>query len=367
MLFPNPEFPVIELGYGVSEGAVCPSCQKGTLFNAEDKIRRCDHCFAAHPSMLRSIFTAGEGPERNVYFDQYASLQHYQTAPTVGQSAVALSDFVLDVDRENLHDAASDTLVLLAVLEELAPGQVRLYFSGKKGFHLQVPAQAFGFEASEMLGAAQRRMARSISEATGIELDYTAYSRARLFRLEGSRHSKTGLFKVEINRDLLFDMDALKAYAAEPRPQLNRRPPTLSRPAAELYAVALQEERDFRTEQERSEGPMLGERDQWHSCIKTLLRHGPPAPETRHKTYITLVAYLKTAGLSMAETKDILLPFAETHPATNTTKSPRQRRFEMASDIRSGYSSQNIRFHCQYAMALHVCDATCPLYKPLQS
>lgn len=367
MLFPLPEYSVIEYGYGVSDGAVCPSCGQGKLFNAENKLRRCDTCFAAHQGMTRSVFAPNPTKEQDSRFDRYASLQHYAAPPVTGESAVAISDFVLDIDRDNLPDAAAEAGIAYHVLDTFAPGQVRLYFSGKKGFHLQVPAQVFGFTPSEMLGAVQRRMARTLQEDFGVEVDPTAYSRARLFRRVGSRHSGTGRFKVEILPSQLADIDALCAYARKPQPALNLSPAVSTPQARAWYEDALRQEVEFRRQQEQLDHQPAVElsEGEYHPCATNLLNSGPPAEGTRHRTYITLASYFKSAGLSKEEALALLVPWTQEHPTTHTSKSRREMRFEMQADVRSVYASPRIKFHCQYAMALHACSARCPLFVPL--
>lgn len=366
MLFPNSNYPVVEYGYGVSAGAQCPCCKEGKLFDATDKLRRCDHCFEAFPSMQRSLFAPNPVFEPDLMMDHYQSLQHYAHKPVKGERAVALSDFMLDIDRENLEEAAADAQLMFSALSAFAPGQVRLYFSGKKGFHLAVPAQVFGFEASELLGNVQRRMARKLSSTYGLELDYTAYSRARLFRVVGSRHSGTGRFKVEVRPQQLADLEALKEYAAMPRPALVTAQPVETPQARAWYEDALREEQAYQEALERQmDDPVDLPEGEYHPCIKTLLSEGPPMSDSRHKTYITLVGYFKAAGLSRQEAMSLLLPWTQEHPLTNTDKSRRELHYEMSADVRSIYASPRATFHCQYAMALKVCQTNCPKYIPM--
>ncbi|WP_155298980.1 hypothetical protein [Deinococcus kurensis] len=365
MLFPRADFPVVEYGYGVSEGAVCPTCGAGRLFNAENKLRRCDACFTAHPHLQRSLFSPNTNLEQNDLFDQYQSLQRYKVPPVIGEPAVAISDFILDIDRGDLNDAAAAAADAYHVLSAFAPGQVRLFFSGKKGFHLVVPAQVFGFEPSEYLGAVQRRMAASLQQDFGIEVDTTAYSRARLFRTRGSRHTGTGLFRVEIAPDQLADLVSLKEYASAPKGILNVAAPVATPQAAEWYGSHLRDELAFRAAQTRFEDSPSLSASEHHPCFQKLLELGPPAPDTRHRAYVTMVSYCKSAGMTKKETEALLLPWTQQHPLTNTSKSRAHLRLEMSADIRSLYASSRTKFHCQYAMALKVCSKSCPLYVPL--
>jgi hypothetical protein len=98
-------------------------------------------------------------------------------------------------------------------------GAVRLYFSGGKGFHAEVPHTLFGgFEPSADLHARLKRAARLIMG--DIPFDGSIYDKLRLWRLEGSRHGGSGLYKVRLTAGevMTLSLDQIRALAARPRP-----------------------------------------------------------------------------------------------------------------------------------------------------
>jgi hypothetical protein len=97
-------------------------------------------------------------------------------------------------------------------------GAARFYFSGAKGFSVEIPSSLFGgFEPSVHLP-------RFFKQAAGLILreipyDSAVYDRLRLWRIPNSQHGKTGLFKVQLSADevLTLTIDEIRALASKPR------------------------------------------------------------------------------------------------------------------------------------------------------
>jgi hypothetical protein len=120
---------------------------------------------------------------------------------------------------------------------------LRVYFSGGRGFHLEVPHALLGqFEPSPDLPARLKRAAAQLLQ--NIPFDSSIYDRLRLWRLPNTRHGKTGLFKVQltIGEVMSLDFNAIRALARQPRdpgavPELTPVPDDDWLPVAELVDV----------------------------------------------------------------------------------------------------------------------------------
>ena len=96
---------------------------------------------------------------------------------------------------------------------------VRVYFSGGKGFHAELPHTLFGgFEPSADLHRRLKRAAELLLR--DIPFDRSIYDKLRLWRLEGSRHGGTGLYKVRLTAGevMTLGLDEIRELAARPRP-----------------------------------------------------------------------------------------------------------------------------------------------------
>lgn len=97
-------------------------------------------------------------------------------------------------------------------------GAVRVYFSGGKGFHVEIPHALFGgFAPSTELPGRLKRAAEWVLR--DIPFDGSVYDRLRLWRLEGTKNGKGGFFKVRltIREARTLDLAAIRALAGAPR------------------------------------------------------------------------------------------------------------------------------------------------------
>jgi hypothetical protein len=147
-----------------------------------------------------------------------------ETGSVRGYAGPVYADFLpFDIDREgNLYAALQAARALAFTLEDLydvRPDQLRVFFSGAKGFHLLVPTALFGdIEPSAALPAIFRGMALAIAEEAGETIDRVIYDQNRLFRLPDTRHT-SGLYKVELTPEEFrtCDTDQVRFLARNPR------------------------------------------------------------------------------------------------------------------------------------------------------
>ena len=118
---------------------------------------------------------------------------------------------------------------------------VRIYFSGNKGFHLEIPHTLFGgFAPAEDLHA---RMKRAATRILGdIPFDAAVYDRLRLWRLPNSKSGKTGLHKIRLTHTeaRTLDLAAIRELAARPRDAVGELEPIPDdewMPVDELVAI----------------------------------------------------------------------------------------------------------------------------------
>ena len=128
--------------------------------------------------------------------------------------------FPIDVDQDDLAVSLEVARMIARRLEALdVPLKaVRFYFSGSKGFSIELPSTLFGgFEPSADLPRRLKRAAGLL--LTGIEYDASIYSLLRLWRVPNSRHGKSDLYKIPLTTQeiLTLSMDEIRAMAARPR------------------------------------------------------------------------------------------------------------------------------------------------------
>ena len=139
----------------------------------------------------------------------YHSIRHYSPGDG-GLDGPSLAPLHFDIDnKENPERAYSDTQTLASHLIEtlgIPYEAVRVYFSGMKGYHLEIEPMAVRLNlVSENSAAIFRFVAEQFAEDLDIvSFDYAVYDPRRIWRLAGSRHQKTGLYKIPC-KDLMLD------------------------------------------------------------------------------------------------------------------------------------------------------------------
>lgn len=148
--------------------------------------------------------------------------EHVSKEKTVsGYNGTAYSDTLwIDIDSKDLEQAlneAAATSVALVGHWSVHPDDLKIFFSGKKGFHLGVPVETFGAEPSPHLPRALGVLAQRIAEQTGIKIDPAIYKTNSLLRLPNTINAKSGLYKIQLAHYELTSVDEIKERARKPR------------------------------------------------------------------------------------------------------------------------------------------------------
>ncbi len=100
---------------------------------------------------------------------------------------------------------------------------ILVYFTGKKGFHIECEPVALGINPNNSLPKTFRYIATKLKSSLSISsLDLSVYDARRMWRLAGSIHQDTGLYKTLLNPHggqsiLLGNEEEIKKYAAAPQ------------------------------------------------------------------------------------------------------------------------------------------------------
>jgi len=235
--------------------------------------------------------------------------------PTVAgfDGATWADNLHLDIDAEGNLGLALQRLH--AVLDRLETwgvdlSSIRIYFSGAKGFHIEIPHTLFGdFIPSKELPKRLRRAAKRIFG--DIPFDTSVYDALRLWRLENSRNAKSRLFKIRltVGEARTSSIDEITALAAQPRdtstvPEFEAVPDDEWHPVEELVdiwaATIIDDEPTDRAEQR---APTDAARDaQTSAAITASWPYGgeittegdkPNAQVSRHADYLLpVIGYL---------------------------------------------------------------------------
>lgn len=206
------------------------------------------------PVLLRWGSEVDEWRIRQDNVGLYTSVFHYN-APNI--KALRLGSLYFDLDDKlNPHLALNDARTLTKYLYEHAPEEsVRLYFTGEKGYHIEVEAITLGVDPSNGLARTYRYIATALTRDLQLTtIDSQVYEPRRMWRLPSSQHQNTGLYKTLLTKEELFGLshDELKVLASKMQPD-QVPDPQFSSSANEWYRSwgVREEEESSRQAQER--------------------------------------------------------------------------------------------------------------------
>ena len=137
--------------------------------------------------------------------------------------AIRLGPLYFDIDSSDIEEARQDCIKLYEHLVKYIPEKsVLIYFTGKKGFHIECEPIALGINPSNNLAKVYRFIANDLKEKLSLNnLDFSVYDQRRMWRLAGSQHQTTGLFKTLLNsygsENLIYkDTEYISTYAQQP-------------------------------------------------------------------------------------------------------------------------------------------------------
>jgi hypothetical protein len=115
------------------------------------------------------------------------------------------------------HAAVSlvTTLLELGVPPEL----IGPFYSGSKGFHVQMPSMLAGAAPGLDFHLVAKEFCTLVADRAGVVIDESLYKKLQPLRAPNSRHHDTELYKVRLSLDELIDLpfDAIRKLAKQPR------------------------------------------------------------------------------------------------------------------------------------------------------
>lgn len=291
---------------------------------------------------------------RTVYRYPDAFRDHWQQTRTVsGYQGPSYADYLpIDIDAADLADAlavARSACDRLAVRFEMRAEQLRIFFSGQKGFHLLLPAACVGAEPRADL----HRVFAALAEAWcgGLAYDGSIYDNVRLFRLSNTRHGKSGLFKIPLSAwELMHWTPEQIREAAHTKRQLEWEEPELHPAWAEAYQ-GLQLDPPLASNAQAS-----GATTHAPPCIDAMLQ-GVGAGD-RHGVALRLAAYFAHRGLPV----DSIAPVLDRWNAKNTP--PMDARRAQAEFAKLAGEATQYDFGCKDTLRQRFCGGACPYRKP---
>ena len=148
----------------------------------------------------------------------YTSVWQYSSQNL--DEADKLGSLYFDIDNSDAEVSLFECQKLYSHLSQYIPeDSLIVYYTGKKGFHIECEALSLGIDKSKTLHNNFRYIANDLSSKLSLSsLDFSVYDQRRMWRLPGSKHQETGLYKTRLNNDILFSsIEKIKEYSSVPQ------------------------------------------------------------------------------------------------------------------------------------------------------
>lgn len=316
----------------------------------------------------RNIF--GEQNDENIInsfeSDTYCTIYKYDNENIDSCNFIAPLYLDLDIDNieEDYNKLIRDLKILIHKLVtefHVEQNDIQIYFSGSKGFHLIISENIFGFEPGRTLNKDLKKVAVYLKAYTLTKcIDTKIYDYKRLFRINNTINSKTGLYKVRVLYNDLINMsyNELIEYASKPK-DIESDDYLYNDKANESFTNLI--EKLNKRDREKINIQVAKEyirKKELLPCVKYILQNGSPNGQRNNST-IALANSLFQVGYNQDEVIEIITTWNETK-----NEEPLPDR-EIRATIKSAYnnSKQNIYYGCSSFRELDVCVKGCPIYK----
>lgn len=270
---------------------------------------------------------------------------------------------------KNLEASRNDAVKIIHFFTErfgFSEDEIRVYFSGSKGFHVLVDPVVLGIKPDKSLHRVFKIIATGLEAQLGLQsLDTgSIYGHGRQLRMVNSIHHKSGLFKVELSHgelkgDLRKLIDRQSGIAMAPRQDLF--PPdqvelNLNDSAHEWfikhYAIWEESER-LQADRVTLKDEVLSQMEGLPVCVQFILERGILKNGDRNKATMALASYYKDTGTSEGETIDVLTKWSDKIPKSMTSSSPSEVRSSTISCVKTVYTDDRYHFGCAFIRSLH--------------
>lgn len=305
-------------------------------------------------------------PSKN--FRCFKSVQRY-SKPHAEKDEHVWMPLFFDLDNE--HDPAQtieDVKKLYGFMTEILqiqPQYIRVYFSGKKGFHVIVEPEVFDIRPHHEIHLKVKKAALHIAEHLCLKsFDTKVYSVRRVLRVPNSIHEDTKLFKIEVGlTDLGKGIEFIRDKAKRPyTPTMPEEPAediSVVSEAKEFWQGIMMEVDEAEELSNLKPDHMIHDFGDLPVCIKHMLSlPSLPTANSGNRTILSIASYMKDIGWSEKKTLETIVPWAVR--LTNIGNAGNPKTIEAGVRATVGFvfrkvaDDPNDRYHfaCKYILAL---------------
>ena len=249
--------------------------------------------------------------------DYYTSMFEYteehkkqfeETGSVAGMSGLTTNKLIFDFDSQEVEKAQADAKKLVQKLKgfNIPEDGINVYFSGKKGFHVEVHTKE-RFKSNELKTIA-KELAKGLKT-----FDDVIYNDNRIIRIPHTKHNESGLYKTPLAIEELnnLSMDEIREIAKEDyepeKPQIIDLPDRITA----LKGTVVEAQKTLVEESSLLTDIDLTKKPKWLSHWKYALTYGFFPNGQRSNALMIIAATYKSQGLPKEVTYRVLKGAAE--------------------------------------------------------
>lgn len=314
------------------------------------------------------------------WFEQNGGVLCFQTTARYleqDKESPQLSNFCGDFDARTDQDFPH-IIESIRFLEELLgeigvpAGALRIWFSGGRSYHFEVPYQYFLLEPKVGLNRVWKQVSETVNQQMPEEcfpLDLQMYSNPRMFRMPSSFYPKYGTYKIELHPDEWdLPIDKIRKLAKHPR-KLNlwRKPGNSVEQSSEWF-----DEIGFSSEIARSvpvNAKKLKELPQGFSpvCIRSIRENSANLDGIRNRAQMVDASYSCSVGIEQEGAAEVMDAWTFTHyEQTENHQMMKEFKHHNRSIVSAVYGDpKKYRFSCRFprSAGLPCAEGDCPIWK----
>ena len=285
-------------------------------------------------SLYRSVYLYGDDAKE--YADKTDSLKNFFGIRSIDKIPV-------DIDKgDNSDEKTLD--ILRGIIIELEAvgiecGSFQPYFSGS-GYHLMLSGELFNFKAGPDLPYVVKQTLYKIIPETDISI----YMRTGIYRVQHTINRKTGLYKIPLSRNEVFELNPTDIFELAKEQRLDYEYYELEG-NGELEDRVVTDVPNIKVFNKISEPTTL------IPCVQSMLNKGPQKG-TRHVTAMRIASHFKRHGIPSHYAKVSMLHWNNNEVNENSVN-------ELVENV----YNRNYRYGCQDKIMLDHCKTQCIYFK----
>lgn len=242
------------------------------------------------------------------------------------------------------HDTAK--LIAYFISMGVSPPQIKVWFSGNKGFHVTIHPDVFGIKPHKHLTYIIRYLATYLKEALVLTtMDHSVYTLPRQWRLWNSIHQSSNLYKIELYSNRLAETSIEDIAKQAKSPQQGRLWSPEENESVEPVDDAVHwfnkfVERYHAQEELKALKPKLPiiRTEEWPVCVKDIYENGLKRDGSRNQATLSLACYFKDTGKPLSEAIDLIEKWNRKHFGADGDGKLRERDANARSVVRAVYN-----------------------------